>query len=57
VIAGLVLSFSLFTLTGSVLLSFLHLPQDLLRWLGLAGVDVLLGVGLIVPKVQKLLGP
>lgn len=54
VIAGLVLSFSLFTLAGSALLALLHLPQDLLRWLGLA-VLVVLGIGLIVPRVQELL--
>ncbi len=35
VVAGLVLSFSVFTLLGSWLLSPLGLPQDLLRWIGL----------------------
>ena len=54
VILGLVLSFSVFTLVGSLLLSLLHLPQDALRWAGLA-VLVLIGVGLIVPPVQHLL--
>ncbi|HEU4850169.1 MAG TPA: cytochrome c biogenesis protein DipZ, partial [Terrimesophilobacter sp.] len=52
VIAGLVVSFSLLTLTGSALLTLLRLPQDLLRWLGLAAL-VAIGVGLIVPKVQE----
>ena len=34
VILGLVISFSVFTLVGSVLLSLLHLPQDAVRWRG-----------------------
>ena len=36
IIAGLVTSFSLSVLFASSLLSFLHLPQDLLFWLGVA---------------------
>ncbi len=52
VIAGLVVSFSLLTLAGSALLTLLRLPQDLLRWLGLAAL-VAIGVGLIVPRVQE----
>ena len=51
VIAGLVTSFSIFTLIGSLLLSLLHLPQDFIRWAGLAAL-VVLGIGLIVPRVQ-----
>jgi cytochrome c biogenesis protein CcdA/thiol-disulfide isomerase/thioredoxin len=54
VIAGLVLSFSLFTLLGSFLLSLLNLPGDVIRWVGLIAL-VLLGVGLIVPRFQHLL--
>ncbi len=54
VIAGLVVSFSLFTLLGSLLLALLNLPQDFLRWAGII-VLVLIGVGLIVPKFQHLL--
>ena len=54
VIAGLVLSFSVFTLLGSAILSALNLPGDVIRWLGLI-VLVLLGVGLIVPRFQHLL--
>ena len=54
VIAGLVLSFSVFTLLGSAILSTLNLPGDVIRWLGLI-VLVLLGVGLIVPRFQHLL--
>ncbi|TXK17791.1 redoxin domain-containing protein [Homoserinibacter sp. GY 40078] len=54
VIAGLVLSFTLVTLLGSVLLSLLGLPQDVLRWAGIIVLAVI-GVGLIVPGVQHLL--
>jgi cytochrome c biogenesis protein CcdA/thiol-disulfide isomerase/thioredoxin len=50
VVAGLVLSFSLLTLLGSSLLSWLGLPQDLLRDLGIV-LLVLLGIGLIVPVI------
>ncbi len=52
VIVGLVLSFSIFTLLGSVLLSALGLPQDLFRWAGLA-VLTLVGLGLIFPGVNE----
>ncbi len=51
VIVGLVLSFSVFTLLGSVLLSALGLPQDFFRWAGLA-VLTLIGIGLIFPSVN-----
>lgn len=54
VIAGLVVSFSVFTLLGSLLLALLNLPQDLIRWLGLI-VLVLIGIGLIVPRFESLL--
>ena len=54
VIAGLVASFSLFTLVGSLLLGILNLPQDFLRWSGLV-VLVVIGVGLLVPRVQHVL--
>jgi len=54
VIFGLVLSFSVFTLIGSILLSLLNLPGDVIRWVGLV-VLVVLGVGLIVPRVGHLL--
>lgn len=54
VVAGLALSFSVFTLLGSVVLSALPLPQDIIRWVGLAAL-VLLGVGMIVPRFQHLL--
>jgi cytochrome c biogenesis protein CcdA/thiol-disulfide isomerase/thioredoxin len=54
VIAGLVVSFTLVTLFGSLLLSILGLPQDVLRWAGLI-VLALIGVGLIIPKFEHLL--
>ncbi|WP_421735461.1 cytochrome c biogenesis protein DipZ [Cellulomonas sp.] len=54
VIAGLVTSFTLVTLVGTVLLNLLGLPQDLLRWAGIA-VLALLGVGLLVPKFEEVL--
>ncbi|MDR5698634.1 cytochrome c biogenesis protein CcdA [Agromyces aerolatus] len=54
VIAGLVVSFSLVTLVGSLLLGLLSLPQDVLRWAGLV-VLALIGIGLIVPRFEELL--
>jgi cytochrome c biogenesis protein CcdA/thiol-disulfide isomerase/thioredoxin len=48
IIAGLVVSFSLSVLFASSLLSFLHLPQDLLFWLGVALLG-LLSVSLLMP--------
>ena len=46
------LSFAVFTLVGSWLLSALGLPQDLLRWIGLVVLGVV-GLGLIVPAVGE----
>ncbi|WP_308220616.1 cytochrome c biogenesis protein DipZ [Humibacter sp. RRB41] len=54
VILGLVVSFSVFTLLGSLLLALLHLPQDVLRYAGIA-VLLLIGVGLIVPRFEAIL--
>jgi cytochrome c biogenesis protein CcdA/thiol-disulfide isomerase/thioredoxin len=54
IIAGLVVSFSLSVLFASSLLGFLHLPQDLLFWLGVALLG-LLSVGLLVPKVGEVM--
>lgn len=54
VILGLVLSFSAFTLLGSLILAALHLPQDVLRYAGIV-VLLLIGVGLIVPHFEELL--
>ncbi|MGD0314277.1 MAG: cytochrome c biogenesis protein DipZ [Acidimicrobiales bacterium] len=52
VVGGLVLSFAVFTLLGSWLLTALDLPQDLLRWIGLVVLG-LVGLGLIVPVVGE----
>lgn len=54
VVGGLVVSFSIFTLIGSSLLSLLGLPQDLLRDIGLAVLAVV-ALGLIVPSFGDLL--
>jgi cytochrome c biogenesis protein CcdA/thiol-disulfide isomerase/thioredoxin len=54
VVLGLVVSFSLFTLVGSLLLAILHLPQDFLVWAGTI-VLILIGVGLIIPRFQHIL--
>ena len=54
VIAGLVTSFSVFTLFGSLLLSALGLPANLLRTIGVV-LLVLIGLGLLFPGVERLL--
>jgi cytochrome c biogenesis protein CcdA len=55
VVAGLALSFSVFTLLGTLLLA-LPVPQDLIRWLGLAAL-VLLGLAMIVPALGAVYVP
>jgi cytochrome c biogenesis protein CcdA/thiol-disulfide isomerase/thioredoxin len=50
IIAGLVTSFSLSVLFASSVLSFLHLPQDLLFWLGVVMLGIL-AISLLVPAV------
>ena len=54
VISGIVVSFTLMTLAGSLVLSLLGLPQDVLRWAGIIVLS-LIGIGLIVPRIQHLL--
>ncbi|MBO3662354.1 cytochrome c biogenesis protein DipZ [Microbacterium stercoris] len=54
VILGLITSFTIVTLFGSLLLGALGLPQDVVRWLGIA-VLLLIGIGLIIPAVERLL--
>ncbi len=54
VVAGLALSFSILTLLGTLVLSALPLPKDIIRWTGLV-VLVLLGVATMVPRVQEVL--
>ena len=54
IVLGLTLSFAVFTLFGSLILSSLHLPDDAIRWAGLA-LLVLVGLGLLVPPLGHLL--
>ncbi len=54
VVAGLVVSFSFFALLGVTLISALGLPDDILRYVGLT-LLVLIGVGLVFPRVESLL--
>ena len=54
IVAGLVVSFSLFTLFASWLLGKLGLPQDLLRNLAIALLFVMAGV-LLLPRAALLL--
>jgi cytochrome c biogenesis protein CcdA/thiol-disulfide isomerase/thioredoxin len=54
IVAGLALSFSLITLLGTLALSALPLPKDIIRWTGLA-VLVLLGIAMLFPRVESLL--
>jgi cytochrome c biogenesis protein CcdA/thiol-disulfide isomerase/thioredoxin len=53
IVAGLALSFSFFTLLGTLILSALPLPKDTIRWAGLV-VLVLLGIAMLFPKVETL---
>ena len=54
VVAGLVISFTTFTLLGSTLLNLLHLPQDVIRWTGIV-LLALIGIGMIIPKVMEIM--
>jgi cytochrome c biogenesis protein CcdA/thiol-disulfide isomerase/thioredoxin len=54
VVVGLTISFSVFTVLGSLVLRALPLPQDIIRWAGIV-ILVLLGVGMIVPRVEQIL--
>jgi cytochrome c biogenesis protein CcdA/thiol-disulfide isomerase/thioredoxin len=54
VVAGLAISFSIFTLLGTLALSALPLPKDIIRWAGLV-VLVVLGIAMMFPKVLDLL--
>jgi cytochrome c biogenesis protein CcdA/thiol-disulfide isomerase/thioredoxin len=55
IVAGLVASFTVFTLSAAALLSALGLPDDLLRTLAIA-VVVVVGVSLVWPALGDLLG-
>ncbi len=54
IIAGLVLSFSVVTLLGSLLLGLLSIPQDAIRWAGVA-VLIAIGIGMLFPGFERLL--
>ncbi|MGX7678999.1 cytochrome c biogenesis protein DipZ [Jatrophihabitans sp. DSM 45814] len=54
IVAGLAISFSVFTLLGTLVLSALPLPKDTIRWAGLVAL-VLLGIAMMFPAVQALL--
>jgi cytochrome c biogenesis protein CcdA/thiol-disulfide isomerase/thioredoxin len=55
IVAGLVISFTVFTLTATALLTALGLPDDLLRNLAIA-VIVVVGLSLVWPRLGDLLG-
>ena len=52
VVAGLVVSFTVFTLAGTEILTLLHLPLDLLRDIGIALLG-LIGLGLCIPSLGE----
>ncbi|HEX3731866.1 MAG TPA: cytochrome c biogenesis protein DipZ [Mycobacteriales bacterium] len=52
VIAGLVVSFTFFTLLGSLLVNALNLPDNILKVVGLV-VLTLVGLGLIFPAIER----
>jgi len=54
IIAGLITGFSVFTLLGASLLSLLGLPEDFLRWAGVA-LLVAVGLGMLIPSLGHLL--
>lgn len=54
VIGGLVLSFTVFTLLGSLLIKALNLPDDILRIVGLVVLSVV-GLSLLIPPLERLL--
>jgi cytochrome c biogenesis protein CcdA/thiol-disulfide isomerase/thioredoxin len=55
IVAGLVASFTVFTLTAAALLSALGLPDDLLRTVAIV-VVVVVGLSLVWPRLGDLLG-
>jgi cytochrome c biogenesis protein CcdA/thiol-disulfide isomerase/thioredoxin len=54
IVAGIAVSFSVITLLGTAVLSVLPLPQDIIRWAGLAALTVL-GIAMMFPALQDLL--
>jgi cytochrome c biogenesis protein CcdA/thiol-disulfide isomerase/thioredoxin len=53
IVAGLVASFTAFTLAATALLSALHLPDDLLRNIAI-GIVLLVGLSLLIPRLGEL---
>jgi cytochrome c biogenesis protein CcdA/thiol-disulfide isomerase/thioredoxin len=54
IVAGLVASFTLFTLVATALLSALGLPDDLLRNIAI-GIVLLVGLSLLLPRLARVL--
>lgn len=54
VVAGLIVSFTFFTLLGSTILTLLHLPQDFIRWAGIVALSII-GVAMMIPRVMEVL--
>ncbi|WP_375002359.1 cytochrome c biogenesis protein CcdA [Gordonia sp. PS3] len=54
IIGGIVVSFSLITLLGTLVLAALGLPSGLLRWTGIV-LLVLIGLGMLIPSVAHVL--
>jgi cytochrome c biogenesis protein CcdA/thiol-disulfide isomerase/thioredoxin len=54
VVAGLVLSFSVFTLVGTLVLSALPIPETVIRWAGIIAL-ALVGIGMIFPRFESIL--
>ncbi|MDC4233817.1 redoxin domain-containing protein [Actinomyces sp. B33] len=54
VVLGLVISFTVFTLLGSALLTLLGLPQDFIRWTGVVLLAAI-GIGMLFPQVMEFL--
>lgn len=54
VVLGLMTSFTLITLLGSLALGALGLPQSVIRWVGI-GLLLLIGAGLLVPQLERLI--
>ena len=52
VVAGMVVSFAAITLSGSIVLNLLGLPQDTVRWVGI-GLLVLVGLGMLIPVLGE----
>ncbi|MBP2436555.1 cytochrome c biogenesis protein DipZ [Microbacterium amylolyticum] len=54
VVLGLMTSFTLVTLLGSLILGALGLPQSIIRWVGIALLGFI-GIGLLIPAFERLL--